>query len=343
MKKIILLALVLTMIVSFAAGCAPATEETATPAAPTDPSPADPAPEDNDEERQLVIGFSQSVMNHPFRIAMVDTFHQAALAYGDRIRTIVTEGDGDVHSEITNIEALIAQGADAIIVSSLSGTAIYPAYRLVHEAGIPLIIAASGAPEEHEDAFEYMSTFVSTDEVLMGIAAAEYADYLLGGGEGRVVMIRGVIESTNSMLRYIGWNQRVVDFPGIDVIAVQPANWLRLEAIQVMTDLLVAHSDIDIVYAENDEMALGALQAIRDAGREDEIMIISMDGQEDAAQEIQRGSAFMLTITNNPDTTEALAAAYRLARGESVPKRILLDYEMVTRENVDDYIARTFG
>ena len=331
MKKIAALILALSLALGLAACSSPAGSggESSSPSA-------------NDGEKTTYkIGFSQCVMNHPFRIAMVDSVKEAAKAYDD-IELIVVEGDGDVQTEITNIESLIQQGCDAIIVSSLSGTSIYPAYKEVHDAGIPLVIAASGCAQEDEDAYNYYDTFVSTDEVEMGRAAADYANELLNG-EGKIVMIRGVVESTNSMNRYVGWNEQVVNYPGLEVIVEQAANWLRLDANQVMTNILQANPEIDLVYCENDEMAMGCLEAIQDAGREDEIMIISMDGQEDAAQEVQKGGPFKLTVTNCRDPTEALAAAYKLAQGESVDKRIVLPYEMVTSENVDTYLAENFG
>lgn len=286
------------------------------------------------------IGFSQCVMNHPFRIAMVDSFKAVCETYDD-IEAIVVEGDGDVQTEITNIESLIQQGCDAIIVSSLSGTSIYPAYQEVYEAGIPLVIAASGCADESEEAYNYYETFVSTDEVEMGKAAADYANELLGG-EGNVVMIRGVVESTNSLNRYVGWNEQAPKYPGLNVIAEQAADWIRLTANEVMANILQANEDIDLVYSENDEMALGAYEAIKDAGRQDEIMIVSMDGQQDACEAILEGGSFKVTITNNSTMDEAVKAAYQLAHGESVEKRIVLPYEIVTKDNAEQYIADNF-
>lgn len=336
MKKLAAILLALSLVVGLAACSEPAGGGSDTPAPAGSSEPVG-----SGEKETYKIGFSQCVMNHPFRIAMVDSAKEAVKAYDD-VELIVVEGDGDVQTEITNIESLIQQGCDAIIVSSLSGTAIYPAYKEVYDAGIPLIIAASGCANEDEDAYNYYNTFVSTDEVEMGRAAADYANELLGG-EGKVVMIRGVVESTNSINRYVGWNEQAPNYPGIEVIVEQAADWLRLDANEVMTNILQANSEIDLVYCENDEMAMGCLEAIQDAGREDEIMIISMDGQEDASLEIQKGGPFKLTITNNSDTTEALAAAYRLAQGGSVDKRIVLSYEMVTAETVDAYLAANFS
>ncbi len=344
MKKV--LALLLTMIITVSlCACgnnASKNDATKEPAAATKAPTATETADANSNKsgEKFKIGFSQCVMNHPFRIAMVDSFKEACAQYDD-IEPVIVEGNGDVQTEITNIESLIQQGCDAIIVSSLSGTAIYPAYQEVSEAGIPLIIAASGCAQEDEAAYNYYQSFVSTDEVEMGVAAAKYANEILNG-KGNVVMIRGVVESTNSMNRYVGWNSEIGNYPDIKVIAEQAADWLRLTANEVMANVLQANSDIDLVYCENDEMALGCLEAIKDAGRQDDIMIISMDGQQDAAEEVEKGESFKLTITNNSDTAEAVKAAYTLANGGTVDKRIKLSYEMVTKDNAADYIAANF-
>lgn len=335
-KKIAAVFIVVCMCIGMSA-CADSPEKNSD-ASSTEESSGDGETEAADGKYK--IGFSQCVMNHPFRIAMVDSFKEVVGDYND-IESVVVEGNGDVQTEITNIESLIQQNCDAIVVSSLSGTSIYPAYKEVHDAGIPLIIAASGCATEEEDAYNYYDSFVSTDEVEMGIAAAQCANDLLEG-KGNVVMIRGVVESTNSMNRYVGWNQEIPNYPGIKVIAEQSAEWLRLTANEVMANILQANDDIDLVYCENDEMALGALEAIRDADREDEMVIVSMDGQQDACEEIQNGGAFKVTITNNSDMKEAVSAAYAMAQGDSIDKRIILPYEIVTEDNVKDYIDKNY-
>ena len=89
-------------------------------------------------------------------------------------------------------------------------------------------------------------------------------------------------------------------------------------------------------------MALGALEAIRDADREDEMVIVSMDGQQDACEEIQNGGAFKVTITNNSNMEKAVDAAYKMAQGNSIDKRIVLPYEIVVEDNVEEYIKNNF-
>ena len=308
---------------------------------PAEPDQTAAEAESNESAKTYKIGFSQCTMNHPFRITMVNTFKAACANYTD-IEPIVVEGDGDVQTEITNIESLIQQGCDAIIISSLSGTSIYPAYKQVHDAGIPLIIAASGNAAENEEAYGWYDTFVSTDEVEMGMGAADYANTLLNG-KGNVVMIRGVVESTNSANRYEGWTKQVAKYPDIDVIVEQSADWLRETAAEVMTNILQAQDKIDLVYCENDEMALGCLDAITDAGRESEMKIISMDAQKDACEVIaQGGGCFVMTIENVANTAAAVEAAYQLAKGNKVEKRIVLDYTVVDSTNVEDFLASSF-
>lgn len=349
MKKV-LVVIVCVILALAMASCQPAQQNTTAPQGVgqdeikvnSGATPEPTAAQSNGEggKKTYTIGFSQSVMNHPFRIAMVNTFKSAAKNYAD-IVPIVVEGDGDVQKEITNIESLIQQGCDAIIISSLSGTAIYPAYKQIYDAGIPLVIAASGNAQEDEEAYKYYNSFVSTDEVEMGMGACDYANTLLNG-KGNIVMIRGVVESTNSANRYEGWNKQIGNYPGLNVIVEQSAEWLRLTATEVMTNILQANANIDLVYCENDEMALGCLDAIKDAGRENEMKIISMDAQQDACEEILKGGAFVMTIENVANTAVAVEAAYQLAQGNPVDKRIILKYTIVDATNAADFLANNF-
>lgn len=335
-KKIFALLLIVSMLGLSVLGCSNNEEGNDNNNQTTEakPTSGDSSEEENPkDDEKLLIGFSQAVMNHPFRIAMVDSFEAAAKQY-DNLDIIVTDGEGDVNKEIANIESMITRGADAIIVSSLSGNAIYPAYEQVAEAGIPLIIAASGVPED--DSIPYTS-FVATDEVVMGETAAKYVADLIDE-TGNIVILRGVVESTNSALRDKGFMPEIEKYENINIVANQSAEWLRLTAMQVMTNILQANDDIDVVYSENDEMALGAMEAINDAGRSEEMVIVSMDGQPDAMEEIKKGGMFKMTIFNESDTAVALETAIAAANGEKVEKRIYLDAPVIDINNVDEYL-----
>jgi ABC-type sugar transport system substrate-binding protein len=296
-------------------------------------APAVPSDEqDGRPDGRLTIGFSQVVMNHPFRIANVESMKDAARDLG--VALAVTDAEGDVDREIANIELLIDRGVDAIIVSSLSGEAIHPAYRKVADAGIPLIIFASGQPESDDTPY---TSYVGTDEVAMGGRAADYIGERLGG-EGSLVVINGVVTSTNSKLRRQGFmSQLERSWPNLTVLAERSADWLRRPAQQVMTELLRAHPRIEAVFAENDEMALGAVDALRKAHRTRDTLVVGLDGQKEALQAIRQGGPFAMTIRNEWDGRPALEMAVAAARGEPIPKRVVLDVPLIDERNVDEH------
>lgn len=301
------------------------TVESTAAAAPA--STAAPATENND--KKIVVGFSQCVMNHPFRIANVESAKQAAEKYG--VELIVTDGQGDVNKEIANIESFIARKVDVIIVSSLSGKAIYPAYKQVAAAGIPLIIAASGVPDDPSIPY---TSYVATDEVIMGQTAAKYIAEKLGG-KGNLAYIRGVAESTNSELRHRGFTEEIAKYPDIKIVAKQSGEWLRLPAMQVMTNILQANDKIDAVFSENDEMALGAIEAIKKAGRENEMFVVSMDAQKEALEAIKNTKIFDMTIKNEWSLDTAVKLALDVANGKTIEKRVLLDSPAINKDNID--------
>jgi ribose transport system substrate-binding protein len=285
---------------------------------------------DTVESGDITVCFSQVVMNHPFRVAMVKSLEQAAAKHKD-VKIIVTDAQGDVTKELANIESFVARGCNATIVSSLSGKAIYPAYTEVANANIPLIIAASGVPEDEDVPY---TSFVATEEVSMGERAFDYIAAKLKG-KGNLVVLQGVPESTNSVLRREGFNAQAKYWPDIKVVADQSGQWLRLPARQVMANILQANPKIDAVFAQNDEMALGAIQAIKDAGREKEMFVVGMDAQKEALQAIREGDIFDMTIANEWRMDKALETAINAVRGKPVPQRVILRVPMVTDANLN--------
>jgi len=279
-------------------------------------------------------------MNHPFRIANVESMKMAARRMG--VRLVVTNADGDVEREAENIERLIARPVDAVIVSSLSGEEIYRAYREVAEAGIPLVIFASGVPDD--DSVPYTS-YVASDEEAMGRRAADYVVKRLDG-HGNLVVINGILESTNSKLRRQGFLPRLRErAPGVQIVAQASAQWLRRPAQQVMSDVLRTGPRVDAVFAENDEMALGAIDALRRAHAVRHTFVVGLDGQKEALQAIRYGGGtFAMTIRNEWDGTRALETAIAATRGEPVPKRVVLDVPLIDKSNVEDYFdpSQTF-
>lgn len=284
----------------------------------------------------ITLAFSQVVMNHPVRINMVETFKENCAKFSN-VTCHVTEGTGEVGVEIANIESLIQRQPDVMIISSLSGTAVYPAYEAVIDAGIPLIMNNSGIPDDQAN-IPYTS-FMSPDDWENGRLLAQYmADKL--GGEGDIIVIEGVAESSNYDFRLGGFMEVLEQYPDIHIVGQQSGAWIRMPAMQAAVDLLQANPEIDGIYAMNDEMAMGVLAALRSAGREDEVVMVSVDGQEDLVQEILNGSAAEASVYWDSDMDRVVAAALAVAEGAVIDQHIWYREPLITAENAQEHLDR---
>jgi ribose transport system substrate-binding protein len=252
------------------------------------------------------------------------------------VTCFVTEGTGDVGVEIANIESLIQREPDVLIVSSLSGTAVYPAYEAVNEAGIPLIINNSGIPDDDADYISYTS-FISPDDWHNGRILGEYLAEALGGA-GNIIVVEGVVESSNYEFRLGGFMEAISQYPDIHIVGQQSGAWIRMPAMRATVDLLQANPDIDGIYAMNDEMGMGVLAALRAAGREDEVVMVSVDGQEDLLLELQAGSAAEASVFWESDMTTVVDAALAVAQGAVVDPHIWYQEPLITQANVAEWL-----
>ena len=288
----------------------------------------------------IKLAFSQVVMNHPVRINMVETFKENCAKYSN-VECFVTEGTGDPSVEIANIESLIQREPDVLIVSSLSGTAVYPAYEAVNAAGIPLIINNSGIPDDSATHID-VTSFISPDDWHNGRLLGEYMAEQLGG-EGNIIVVEGVKESSNYEFRLGGFMEALEQYPDIKIVGQQSGAWIRMPAMQAAVDLLQANPEIDGIYAMNDEMGMGVLAALRSAGREDGVVMVSVDGQLDLVCEIKNGSAAKASVFWESDMTTVIDAALAVAEGAVVDPHIWYQEPLITQENADEHIARLGG
>ena len=287
--------------------------------------------------KPIKLAFSQVVMNHPVRINMVNTFKSNCEKYSN-VECVVTEGNGDAGVEIANIESLVQRKPDVIIVSSLSGTAVYPAYQAINEAGIPLIINNSGIPDDSATDIKYTS-FISPDDWKNGRLLGQYmADRLKGKGE--IIVIEGVAESSNYEHRLGGFMEVINKYPDIRILGQQSGAWIRMPAMKAAVDLLQANPKIDGIYAMNDEMGMGVLAALRSAGREKEVVMVSVDGQKDLVQEIEKGSAAEASVFWESDMTRVVDAALAVAEGAVVAPQIWYDEPLITKDTAKEVLEK---
>ncbi|HEC22843.1 MAG TPA: D-ribose ABC transporter substrate-binding protein, partial [Chloroflexi bacterium] len=253
MKHLQKLLFIMLALLLLAACQQPAAEEASPEAAAEEGEEAAPAAEG------YTLGLSLSTLNNPFFVTLKEGAEAAADELG--VTLIVVDAQDDPAREATNIEDLIQQGVDAILVNPTDADAIVPSIQKANEAGIPVFTidraAAGGEVVSH----------IASDNVAGGRMAAEFLCEALGG-EGKVVELEGIAGTSAARDRGQGFNDYMSEeCPGVEIIARQTANFNRAEGLSVFENILQAQPEIDGVFAHNDEMILGAIEAAKAAGR----------------------------------------------------------------------------
>lgn len=281
---------------------------------------------------QITIGLSMNTLNNPFFVTVVEGARAKAKELG--VKLIVTDAQNDPGKEITNIENLIMQRVDVLILDPSDSDAIVPSVEAANDAGIPVVTI------DRKSNGGKVITHIGFDAIKSGrIAGTFIADAL--GGKGKVVELVGIMGTSVAQDRSKGFNQIMAENPGITIVAKQTANFDRGQAMSVMEDILQAQSEIDGIYAANDEMAMGALAAIEAAGRLDEIVLIGCDAIDPAMDAIRSGK-MEATIAEPPFFLgkAAIETAMGVYNGKSYPKEVVLENQLVTPENVNQIKTR---
>ncbi|MGM0414778.1 MAG: D-ribose ABC transporter substrate-binding protein [Bacillota bacterium] len=276
----------------------------------------------NVEAVHYEIGLAVSTLDNPFFVDLADGAEEAAEEHGVDL-TIVDAGD-DAATQMSSVEDLVVQGMDLIAINPVDGDAIVPAIEGADMMDIPVITVDRGAATD-------VAVHIASDNVEGGRMAAEYMADMLDN-EGRVIELEGIPGTSAARERGEGFNEIMNEIDGIEIIASQPADFNRSEGMSVMEDLLEAHENIDAVFAHNDEMALGAIEAIDAAGLNDEIMVVGFDAIDDALEAVEEGT-MAATIAQQPGEMGKLAVemAVKLLDGEEVDEFVPVPLELITQ------------
>lgn len=277
-------------------------------------------------EEALRVGYTCPTLNNPFFVGMMEG---AQLAADERGIELVSLGaDNDITKQVAQVEDFIAQEMDAIIVQTVDTTGIVSAIEQCNEAGIPVFTTA-----ETPTAGEIVCA-IAFDSYESGYNGGQYIAKTLGG-KGNVVELVGVLGQETSRLKSEGFQGAIGEYADMAVLASQPAEYDRATAMSVMENMLQTFDDIDAVYAANDEMALGAAQAIEAAGLTGEIFVMGNDGTAEALEAVEAG---VLGATNaTPGYIQGYIAvdiAFRYLSGETVPAVINEKNTIIDKSNL---------
>jgi ribose transport system substrate-binding protein len=274
---------------------------------------------------------------NPFFVYMKYGGQAAANKYGVQFTCLAPEKLGDVEAQIRIMEDLIQKGVDAIVVVPIDSRGIVSGIERANEAGVPVFVSNTRA-----HGGEIMA-FAGIDHVAMAREMGKYVVEKLGG-KGKIIELEGKTGAQSSIDRGVGFKEVFSNEPGIKILAKTPADYNKTKAMRVMEDLLVRFPEIDAVVCYNDSMALGAIEAIKIAGRLDEIMVTGTDANKDALESIQKGE-LTATVDSDPfsQTFVPVEAAIRyLLYGEVPPEEIIVGEgtpTVVDSENIEEFLA----
>ena len=284
-------------------------------------------------ESTITIGASMLSLQSEFVVNVKDAMEAAAKDNG--VKLIVSDAQRTAEKQVQQIETFIAQQVDAIILNPCEVEASSPAVEKAKAAGIPIINVNSETTAKTDG-------FVGSKDETSGEIAMEQIAKLLAG-KGNIVMMDGYMGQAAQIKRAIGAKNILSKYPDIKVLAEQTAEWDRAKAMSLMENWIQAYGDkINAVFAHNDEMGMGAVQALEQAKLKDKVVVVSIDAIADALQAVKDGR---LNATVFQDAkgqgAGAVDLAIKFAKKEPVgQKEVFIPFQLVTKENVDEFIKK---
>lgn len=302
MKKALVVLLVLIVAMSLLVGCGTQTAQ--------------------QEEGTEKIGLVVSTLNNPFFVTLRDGAQSKADELGYEL--VVLDSQNDAAKELANVEDLVQRGVKVILINPTDSDAVGNAIMIANDADIPVITLDRGANEGE------VVSHIASDNVAGGKMAGEYILQQLGES-GKVVELEGIPGTSAARDRGKGFNDAAGTASGIEVVARQAADFDRTKGLNVMENIIQAQEEIDAVFAHNDEMALGAIEALAAAGR-DNVMVVGFDATDDAVNAVNEGT-MAATVAQQPDRIGALGVenAAKVMKGEAVESNIPVDLKLVTK------------
>jgi ribose transport system substrate-binding protein len=279
------------------------------------------------------LAFVMKTLNHPFFLDMQRGAQEAADRAGLQLVVQAAEREIDVEKQMQIIENLLQTGIKVLIVTPSGSREIASAIAKANRAGVPVIVVDTRVDARAAaDNNLKIASFIGSDNYEGGRLAGEHLAAVTGG-KARVAVLEGIPGHETGDSRLRGFRDALAKHPGMTIVSSQPANWERDQGFTVFQNMLQAHADIDALFACNDLMALGAVEAIAAAGRSGRIRVVGFDALDDARTAIEAGK-MEASMAQSPRDMGRLAVegAARLLKSESLPADQTVPIELVARK-----------
>jgi inositol transport system substrate-binding protein len=278
-----------------------------------------------------VIGVSLLNLSNEFIVMLDRSIRERARELD--VRLVVTDAQLDALKQVQQVESFVAQKVDAIILNPCGVEGSAPAVDKARAAGIPVVNVNSetrSAP----------TAFVGSRDEESGRLAMAYVAGRLGG-RGNVVMMHGFMGQAAQVKRDAGAREVLAKHPGLKLLADQTAEWDRAKAMSLMENWIQSYgAQLQAVFAQNDEMAMGALLALERAKLKEKVVVVGVDAIADALQAVKAGRLDATVFQDaRGQGRGAVEAAVKIIRREPFDKEVFIPFVLVTRENVDRFLG----
>ncbi|WP_051558798.1 sugar ABC transporter substrate-binding protein [Allorhizobium undicola] len=286
------------------------------------------------------IGVTMTSFNNPFLTILMNGMRDQAAQMKD-VSLQMEDANLDVSRQINQVQNFIASGVDAIIVNAIDGEMSPTITKMVHSAGIPLIYV--NHPPADLESLPEKAVFVGSNELDSGTMETQAVCKLMGG-KGKAFVMMGPLENIAARVRTDDIHNVLKSdaCKGITVIDEKVANWSRGEAVDLMNNWMTSGQTFDAVIANNDEMAIGAIQAMKAAGMDmKKVVVAGIDATPDGLSAMKAGD-LDVTVFQNASKQGAVSvdSAAKLAKGEKVDTKLWVPFELVTPENMEKYARK---
>lgn len=265
-----------------------------------------------------------STLNNPFFVTLKEGAEKKAEALGYEL--VVLDSQNDPAKELSNVEDVTVRGAKVLLINPADSEAVGNAVNVANKKGIPVITLDRGANKGE------VVSHIASDNVAGGQMAGDFIAEKLGD-KAKIIELEGLAGTSAARERGEGF-AKAVKAHNFVALAKQPADFDRTKGLNVMENLLTAQPEVQAVFAQNDEMALGALRAVQAAGKK--ILIVGFDGTDDGIQAIKAG-LMAATVAQQPALIGEMGieAADKVIKGETVEKQVAVPLKLITKENTE--------
>ncbi len=287
------------------------------------------------------VGFAQTESNNPWRLAQTQSMQDEAKKRG--IQLVYTDAAGSAAKQVADVRSMIAQKVDAIFLAPREEKPLAPVVKEAAKAGIPVILLDRNIDPSMAKAGQDYVAFIGSDFIEEGRRVGEWL-VKATGGKANIIQLEGTTGSSPANDRKKGFNDVIAKNPGMKILASQTGDFARDKGRQVAQTLLQAHPTADVIYAHNDEMAIGAIAALEAAGKKPgkDVKVLSIDGGREAVGLVVEGKINYVVECNPKFGPKAFSTLMDYADGKAIAAKLINPDREFTAENSKELLPTAY-